>query len=52
MKHHTTDPEQSAASIADRAAEKVWKQTGDWGASMEEWVRVYKQALLELAGRP
>jgi len=44
MRHHyTEDPAQRAADIADH-------QAGPWYENFEEWIKVYRSALVELAG--
>ena len=48
MINHTTDPAERAASIADREAEEVWKETGSFKEYLRVWFSVYRQSLLEL----
>ncbi len=49
MRHHTKDPAERAADIADREAEKEWKRTGPYGSGYEKvWLETYHQALREL----
>ncbi|MFA6043049.1 MAG: hypothetical protein WCV85_00705 [Patescibacteria group bacterium] len=48
--HWTTDISKRAFSIAFQAAEKVWKQTGDFEAYNESFEREYQEALSMLAG--
>ncbi len=48
--HHTEDPGIRAADIADREAEKVWKQTGDFKLFLDTRREIFRAALAELAG--
>lgn len=42
MRNHTTNPAECAASIADRVAEKVWKETRNFKEYSRVWLSVYK----------
>jgi len=46
-KHHTKDPARRAADIADREAEKVYRESGDCSLYFPTWVGVYEAALKE-----
>lgn len=48
MKHHTRDIGERVAHIADREAEKYYRETG--GDYFKKWLEIYGQVLKELAG--
>lgn len=50
LHRRTADPASRAADIADREAERVWQETGDYDRWSDYWTRTYRQALLEFAG--
>ncbi len=47
MKHHTVNPSERAASIANKEAEKHWNETHSWKEYYKIWMEVYHQVLLE-----
>lgn len=47
MRNHTTNPAERAASIADREAKKVWRETGNFKEYSRVWLSVYRQSVLE-----
>lgn len=48
LHRRTSDPAQRAASIADKEAEKVWRETGDYKKQLAIWKETYDSALSEL----
>ena len=47
LHHRTDDPAEQASSIADREAEGIYKETGDYKRYVETWLSVYRQVLRE-----
>lgn len=47
LHHRTNDPAERAESIADKAAEKVYREAYDYIASCKTWIKVYNEALRE-----
>lgn len=47
LHHHTTDPAQRAADIADCEAEKIWDQTHDFNQWLKAWHEIYSETLRE-----
>ena len=47
LHHRTNDPAQRAASIADREAEEVWRETHNFDLYYETWAEIYHQVLFE-----
>lgn len=48
MRYHTTNPNQRAADIARREAQKVYDKTHDFSRELKTFAEVYQQTLKEL----
>ena len=47
INHTTSDPAVKACVIADREAEIIWRQSGDWNRWSKAWLEIYSSALSE-----
>ena len=49
MRHHTNDPAQKAADIANMEADIVWKETHNFNLYVTRWIEVFDSVLMESA---
>lgn len=50
LHHHTVDPGERAADIAERESEIIWQKTGSYDAWLSTWMSVYVATLREFNG--